>query len=191
MISFFFYEKWIFNLFCQNNKTLQERCSEKLYVQYVKLCDLCCPIISTVWVECKQNSSWLLYFSNVVLRGTANSELFKYVFTCSYPLSIWILKVMQQCVCVSCICCVSCCSLMESDFVKKKRKEMMQVCTQYASFYSLFALTELILVCQHQDIDFLKCYIIYCYTRQKVMSLTNSWVHTLSLLFDYVTKFIS
>lgn len=30
--SDFFYGKWIRNLFCQNSKTLQEKCSEKLHV---------------------------------------------------------------------------------------------------------------------------------------------------------------
>ncbi len=44
----FFYGKWILNLFCQNNKILQEKCFWKA------VCDLCCQIDSPLYVECKK-----------------------------------------------------------------------------------------------------------------------------------------
>lgn len=101
------------------------------------------------------------------------------------PLSIWILKVMQQCVCVSCICGVSCCWLIDWAQSRKNRKKFCRsrpstrhfiVCSHWLNWFWFVSIKTSI----HKLWDF-RLFIVV--VQGKTLSLTKSWVHTLSLLF--------
>lgn len=72
-LSDFFYGKLIRNLFCQNNKTLQEKCSEKLYVNNMTFV---ARLSAQYELDTKKKKEKTV---DCCVWWSANSKLFKYV----------------------------------------------------------------------------------------------------------------
>ena len=110
------------------------------------------------------------------------------LFMCIYPFSIWILQVMQQCVCVFVVSFVVDCFSLASH----KEMEWTDVGLEplHTVILWMFALTEPITVCQRQDVNWKNLKRLFIVViRQNTMSLTRLWVHTSSRLFVYYIRF--